>query len=212
VSSYLDEQLEQGVEALGLELGPDTTSRLLQYLELIRKWNRVYNLTAIKDSEQMLSHHLLDSLSIVPYLRGSRILDIGSGAGLPGIPVALSCPDRHVVMMDASGKKARFVQQAITELVLDNAESVHARAEDYTVSEGFDTVVSRAFSSLADFVQLALPFVRPSGQLLAMKGRYPVQELEELPAGIRVVAVHRLEVPLLDSERHLVEMTREDTA
>jgi 16S rRNA (guanine527-N7)-methyltransferase len=212
VSRHLEEQLEQGIETLGLELGPDTVPRLLQYLDLIRKWNRVYNLTAIKDPEQMLSHHLLDSLSIVPYIKGQRILDIGSGAGLPGIPVALCCPDRHIVMMDASGKKTRFVQQAITELSLDNAESVHARVEDYTVPEGFDTVISRAFSSLEDFIRLALPHMKQSGRLLAMKGRYPAQELEELPEGIQVVAVHRLEVPLLESERHLVEMTREDTA
>jgi 16S rRNA (guanine527-N7)-methyltransferase len=212
VSRSLEEQLEQGIETLGLELGPNIRSRLLQYLELIRKWNRVYNLTAIKDPEQMLSHHLLDSLSIVPYIKGTRILDIGSGAGLPGIPVALCCPDSYIVMMDASGKKARFVQQAITELALENAESVHARAEDYTVPEGFDTVVSRAFSSLADFIRMGLPLMKPSGRMLAMKGRYPTQELEELPADIKVVAVHRLEVPLLESERHLVEMAREDLA
>jgi len=183
----------------------------LQYLELLRKWNKVYNLTAIRDAEQMLSHHLLDSLSIVPFVRGPRVLDMGCGAGLPGIPLALARPDLQVVMMDANAKKTRFVQQAITELNLDNAEAVHARAEDYTAPGGFDTVTSRAFSSLDDFLGLAAPYLRKGGQLLAMKGRYPTQELELSFNQFRLIAVHQLEVPFLDSERHLVEMERTET-
>lgn len=210
MSQNLHDQLEQGIEALGLNIPSATVHRLLQYLELIQKWNRVYNLTAVKDPGQMLSHHILDSLSIIPYVKGESILDIGSGAGLPGIPLSLVFPERHIVMLDGNAKKTRFIQQAITELALENAESIHSRVEDYTASEGFDTVVSRAFSSLSDFVLLALSLMKDSGQLLAMKGRYPAQELEDLPAYIRVEAVHKLEVPLLDSERHLVQMAREE--
>jgi 16S rRNA (guanine527-N7)-methyltransferase len=210
VNGILQDQLEQGIHELGLDIPSATVQRLLQYLELIRKWNRVYNLTAIKDPGQMLSHHILDSLSIIPYIRGTTILDIGSGAGLPGIPLSLVFPERHFCMLDGNAKKTRFIQQAITELDIKNAESIHSRVEDYTASEGFDTVVSRAFSSLSDFVRLALPLMKDSGQLLAMKGRYPTQELEDLPSGIHIEAVHRLEVPLLDSERHLVQMAREE--
>jgi 16S rRNA (guanine527-N7)-methyltransferase len=210
VSGNLQNKLEQGINELGLNIPSATVGRLLQYLDLIRKWNRVYNLTAIKDPGEMLSHHIIDSLSIIPYIRGENILDIGSGAGLPGIPLSLVFPQRHIVMLDSNAKKTRFIQQAITELGLDNAESIHSRVEDYTASEGFDTVVSRAFSSLSDFVQLARPLMKNTGQLLAMKGRYPTQELEDLPSDIHIEAVHRLEVPLLDSERHLVQMAREE--
>lgn len=210
MSQNLHDELEQGIDKLGLDIPSATVDRLLQYLELIQKWNRVYNLTALKDSGQMLSHHILDSLSIIPYVKGNTILDIGSGAGLPGIPLSLVFTERHIVMLDGNAKKTRFIQQAITELGLKNAESVHSRVEDYTASEGFDTVVSRAFSSLSDFVRMALPLMKDSGQLLAMKGRYPAQELEDLPTEIRTEAVHRLEVPLLDSERHLVQMARKE--
>ncbi|MDX1334985.1 MAG: 16S rRNA (guanine(527)-N(7))-methyltransferase RsmG [Gammaproteobacteria bacterium] len=203
--------LAQGIENLGLKIDAPVQQDLLQYLELLRKWNKVYNLTAIRDTEQMMSHHLLDSLSIVPYVRGPRVLDMGCGAGLPGIPLALARPDLQVVMMDANAKKTRFVQQAITELNLDNAEAVHARAEDYTAPGGFDTVTSRAFSSLEDFLGLAAPYLQKGGQLLAMKGRYPTQELELSFNQFRLIAVHQLEVPFLDSERHLVEMERTDT-
>ena len=203
--------LAQGIKSLGLKIDAPVQQDLLQYLELLRKWNKVYNLTAIRDAEQMLSHHLLDSLSIVPFVRGPRVLDMGCGAGLPGIPLALARPDLQVVMMDANAKKTRFVQQAITELNLDNAEAVHARAEDYTAPGGFDTVTSRAFSSLEDFLGLAAPYLRKGGQLLAMKGRYPTQELELSFNQFRLIAVHQLEVPFLDSERHLVEMERTET-
>jgi len=203
--------LAQGIESLGLKIDAPVQQDLLHYLELLRKWNKVYNLTAIRDAEQMLSHHLLDSLSIVPYVRGPRVLDMGCGAGLPGIPLAMARPDLQVVMMDANAKKTRFVQQAITELKLDNAEAVHARAEDYTAPGGFDTVTSRAFSSLEDFLGLAAPYLQKGGQLLAMKGRYPTQELELSFNQFRLIAVHQLEVPFLDSERHLVEMERTET-
>ena len=211
MNGNLQDKLEQGINELGLDIPSTTVQRLLQYIELIRKWNRVYNLTAIKDPGQMLTHHILDSLSILPYVRGPRILDMGCGAGLPGIPLALAMPDSQVVMMDSNIKKTRFVQQAITELPLGNAEVVHVRAEDYTAPGGFDTVTSRAFSSLEDFLDLAAPYLQKGGQLLAMKGRYPTEELEPSFNQFRLIAVHQLEVPFLDSERHLVEMERIDT-
>ena len=207
----LNTTLAQGIENLGLDLDMPCQQRLLAYLELLVKWNKVYNLTAIRDPAQMLGHHILDSLSIVTYVRGPRVLDMGCGAGLPGIPLALARSDCQVVMMDANAKKTRFVQQVITELGLNNAEVVHARAEDYTAPGAFDTVTSRAFSSLEDFLALAAPYLAQGGQLLAMKGRYPSQELEITINQFRLIEVHHLDVPFLDSERHLVEMVRTET-
>ncbi len=202
------ERLRQGTEELNLDLDQATLDKLLVYLNLIGKWNKVFNLTAIRKPEEMLTHHLLDSLAVLPYLTPGNLLDIGSGAGLPGIPVALARPDISVVMLDSNSKKTRFIQQAIVELGLSNAEVVHSRVEDYTVDKGFDTVISRAFSSLSQFVEGAIPLLGERGRFLAMKGKYPDDELAAVQELAEVIAVHRLEVPYLDSQRHLVEMVR----
>ena len=156
----------------------------------------------------MVNLHLLDSLTVLPHLHGSRILDVGSGAGLPGIPLAVFSPQREFVLLDANGKKARFMRQAVIDLGLRNVVVEHARTESYHPAEGFDTVISRAFASVADFVRGAGSHCRKGGRLLAMKGRYPDTELEALPVGYRVVDVHALDIPGLTSQRHLIEIAR----
>ena len=204
----LKQPLSAGIQSLGLGIDAETQACLLHYLALMAKWNRVFNLTAVRSPREMLSHHLLDSLAVMPHVHGVRVLDVGSGPGLPGIPLAITCPERRFTLLDSNGKKTRFMRQATIELGVTNVEVVHDRVESYHPSEGFDTVISRAFASITDFVTLAGPHCRPQGRLLAMKGRYPVDELEALPAGFRVAAVHRLAVPELGAERHLVEIIR----
>ncbi len=198
--------LVRGMEALGL---PANLGQLLgAYLELLLRWNKAYNLTAVTEPRRMVTHHLLDSLAVLPWIHGSRIADIGSGAGLPGIPLAIARPDLTVVLVDTVGKKVRFQKQAILELGLANASAVHARVENYRPDEPFDTVISRAFAATADFVALAGHLVSAGGRMLAMKGRDPGDELKALPEPWVVVDVHQIRVPGLTAERHLVELRR----
>lgn len=208
MSEDLAARLAEGLKGLGLELDPDRRARLLDYLALLVKWNRAYNLTAVRAPAQMVTLHLLDSLSILPFVRGSRILDVGAGAGLPGIPLAIAAPQRRYVLLDSNGKKVRFLRQAIMTLALGQAAAVQARVESYRPEEPFDTVISRAFASLRDFAALAGRHCTADGRLLAMKGQYPQEELAELPGDWRVVQVHRLQVPGLEAARHLVELRR----
>jgi len=201
--------LADGVARLGVPLPAGGLARLESYLALLAKWNRTYNLTAIREPERMVTHHALDSLAVVPHLpprSGIRVLDIGSGGGLPGIPIAIARPDAQVAMVDASAKKAAFLAQAAIELPLRNVEAIGARIEDYAPAAPFDVAVSRAFSDLATFARAALPHLARDGVLLAMKGALPRDEIAALPAGVEVVATPRLEVPGLDAERHLVVM------
>ncbi len=204
----LEERLERGLKELGISVGPQGLARLIQYVALLDKWNRVYNLTAIRDAEKSVSVHLLDCLAAVPYLRGSRVLDVGSGAGLPGIPIALARPDVRVTMLDSSHKKAAFLRQAVAELRLRNAAIVCERAESWRPSETFDCIISRAFAELSEFVTLTEHLLAPGGFLAAMKGVHPYEEIEKLPRGFRVTQVQRLFVPGLGAERHLVLIER----
>jgi len=203
----------RGAAALGIELPEAAAERLLAYARLLLKWNRTYNLTAIRDPGQVLAHHLLDSLAVLPYLDGvERLADLGSGGGLPGIPLAIARPDLHVLSIEAAGKKASFQQQARIELGLANFEPRHARVEDCRFEDGFDAVVSRAFSDLAEFFRLAAPLLRPGGRLLAMKGRLPAAELDSLPADATVENCIELTVPGLDAARHLIILTKDGSA
>lgn len=200
-------QLDAGLAELGLDLDANSRTRLLDYLALLEKWNKVYNLTAIHEPERMLSHHLLDSLAVLPHVDADRLLDVGSGGGLPGIPLAVARPSLQVTLLESSHKKAAFLQQAAIELGLTNVETVHARAQDHRPALRFPRVISRALSDLAEFVRLTDHLLAEGGRWLAMKGLYPHEEIAQLK-GVRVVRDVRLRVPMLAAERHLVVLER----
>lgn len=204
----LEATLDRGCRAL-LGRAPETLERqrLLTWLDLLAKWNRTYNLTAVTDPHDMVVRHLLDSLSVLPFAGEGRLLDAGSGAGLPGLPVAVFRPDLEVTLLDSGGKKIRFLNHVIRELGLANVETVQARLEEYGPEPPPDTVISRAFGSLADFAAAARHLLRPGSRLLAMKGRAPRSELEALPGWLGVDAVEELAVPGLQEQRHLVMMS-----
>ena len=203
------EALAAGLSVLGLDADDEACSRLSQYVALLDKWNRTHNLTAIRDPGQMVTHHLLDSLAVLAHLpkQGTlRVLDIGSGGGLPGIPFAIARLGWNVVLLDSNHKKAAFLRQAVIELGLGNVRVSDERAQDYDADPLFDVVISRAFSDLTTFAELGRRFVAPGGRLVAMKGLYPHEELEQLPAEVVVSAVPAVRVPGLDVQRHLVIM------
>lgn len=177
---------------------------LADFLRLLAKWNQAYNLTSVRDPHDMVVRHLLDSLVALPFLAGTRILDVGCGAGLPGIPLALAAPDREFTLLDSGIKKIRFVRQAVMELKIPNVRAEHVRLEDYAPMQPFDTIICRAFSSLAEFAAGCGRLLAGGGRLLAMKGRLPADELAALPAPWVVREVAPLRVPGLDAERHMV--------
>ena len=190
---------------MGIAVSPAQRSRLSAHLELIAKWNRVHNLTAVRETAQMVGLHLLDSLSILPRLEGARaIADVGTGPGFPGIPIAIVREDAAVTLVESSHKKCAFLRQAKTELALANVGVVYERVEHFAPAARFDAVVSRAFSDLSDFVAQAGHLVAPGGKLIAMKGVYPFDEIARVPATHRVAEVIELHVPSLDAKRHLV--------
>jgi 16S rRNA (guanine527-N7)-methyltransferase len=198
--------LESGLDSAGLDIDSGKTAKLLAYLELLAKWNVAFNLTGIKNKEDMLSLNILDSLVLAPWIDKYRIADVGTGAGLPGIPLAISLPDRQFILIDSNSKKTRFVFQAIVELGITNVTVIQSRVEDYARQQQVDIVTSRAFASLADFARCCRHLVSPAGKFLAMKGQYPSREIAELPGEFSVIAVHPLNVPGLNAERHLVEL------
>lgn len=201
----LNAMLERGLSELGSTAGCGQRERLLQFLELLRRWNRVYSLTAIEDPREGVRLHLLDSLSIASFLHGERVLDVGTGPGLPGIPLAIMQPDRRFVLLDCNAKKIRFVRQAVIELGLVNVVPVQARVESFTDPAGFDCVLARAYASLAEIWADVSRLLKTGGSVLALKGRRPETELGDLPAGV-AVGIHRLRVPGVDAERHLAEL------
>ena len=201
--------LGDALQALQVPLADAARTRLLDYVALIDKWNRVYNLTAVREPEKMLAHHVLDSLAVTPHVSGSTLLDVGSGAGLPGIPLAIARPQLAVTLLDANHKKAAFLKQAAIELGLDNVDVVNARVEAWDAPRRYDVVISRAFSDLAEFAGLAAAHCAEGGVLAAMKGVHPYEELAQLPASFGVSGVIPLTVPGLDAERHLVLMRKQ---
>lgn len=202
----LGDPLAQGLAVLGLEARGAHMQRLLDYLQLLQRWNRVYNLTAITSPEDMIRLHLLDSLAVVPFLRGTSHVDVGSGAGLPGIPLAIWLPDFRFTLLDSSGRKTRFLVQAKIELGLTNVEVVQERVEHWRPSSAFDGVLSRAFSSLSDFVSQAGHLVQPQGALYALKGSWPEPAAEPLPSPFFLRACRALEIPGISASRHLIEV------
>jgi 16S rRNA (guanine527-N7)-methyltransferase len=204
--------LSEGTAALGLALGSEQQVQLLDYLALLCKWNQAYNLTAVRDPAAMVTRHLLDSLAIAPWLRGSRCIDVGTGAGLPGIPLAILFPERDFHLLDSNGKKTRFLFQVQTALALANITIHQARVEEFRPAQRFDVVLSRAFASLTDMVAGTRHLLRPQGVFLAMKGACPDDEIAAVAAQCCLRGLHPLRVPGLDEQRHLVELSLAATA
>jgi len=200
------EQLAQGIDHLHIELPEDGVERLLRYVSLLGKWNRVYNLTAIREPGKVVTHHILDSLAVLPYINAVTIADIGSGAGLPGIPIAVARPDCRIALVESNHKKCAFLRQAMTELRLSNVDVVTERAEKWHPPAPYDLVISRAFADLAGFVEVASHLCKGDGALAAMKGLYPDEELAQLPSQVQLHGVERIDVPGLQAARHLVIM------
>ena len=209
MSSFdLDEILSKGLSQLSLAkpLDDKQQNTLIKYVELLNKWNKTYNLTAVRQPEQMVTRHLLDSLSICPYLRGKRVLDVGTGAGLPGIPLAVVFPERHFTLLDSNNKKTRFVVQAVSELELPNVDVVQSRVEEFESAELFDTIITRAYSVIGDMVEQTAHLLASDGVFLAMKGVNPVAEIDALSSGYTIEESHVIKVPGLEEERHLLEI------
>jgi len=199
----LADELARGIKQLGIDLDAEAQQKLLNYLMLLKKWNKVYNLTAIRETEQMVSHHILDSLAVLPYLWRGKWLDVGCGAGLPGLVLAIARPEWHFTLLDSNSKKTSFVQQAIIELGLYNVVVRCARVEDMPSNEKFDGIISRAFAETSDFVKLTRHLLAETGRWAAMKGA-PEQELQHLPGGVEVERIIQLRVSGLDAARCLV--------
>ena len=206
--SDLKKILSEGLRQLNLAqpLDDKQQDKLIKYVELLNKWNKAYNLTAVRKPEQMVVRHLLDSLSISPFIQGEKILDVGTGAGLPGIPLAILYPERHFTLLDSNSKKTRFVVQASSELELPNIDVVQSRVEEFQPTDGFDTVVTRAYSAVGNMVEQTSHLLLDDGVFLAMKGVNPITEIEELAAAYIVKENHVIAVPGLEEERHLLEI------
>lgn len=198
--------LTAGARSLKLRTSPEARAAMIDYLKQLEAWNGTYNLTAVRRPEDMVVRHLLDSLTVLPYLAGDEIADIGSGAGLPGIPLALARPGKRVTLIESNGKKAAFLRHAVRALSLGNVTVIQQRVEDYKPARGYDSVVCRAFATANAAVHLAGHLCRPGGRMVLMKGRDPASELGELPAGFRVGEVASVTVPGLDAERHIVAL------
>jgi len=206
--AHLQPQLESGLDALAL---PTTLApRLLDYLALLDRWNKAYNLTAIRDPREMLVKHLLDSLAMHAHVEPGRLADLGTGPGLPGIPLAIAKPELQVALVESNGKKARFLREAVRQLQLDNARVLESRAEEVDEPGAFDLITARALDRLAGILAVGGHLLAADGQLLAMKGPRVDEEVAELPAGWALAAVHKLTVPGLDGERHLVVVSRKN--
>jgi 16S rRNA (guanine527-N7)-methyltransferase len=196
--------LRQGIAGMSVALPAAAIQQLADYLALLVKWNRVYNLTAVRDEASLVTHHVLDCLAVIEHLPAGNVVDVGSGAGLPGIPIAIACPGRAVTLVDSNQKKSAFLRQVIAELGLSRTNVVTKRVEAYSPIELFRTVISRAFSDLASFVRLAGHLCATDGMLIAMKGLDPGDELKDLPSSWQVSSTVRLEVPQLQASRHLL--------
>jgi len=204
----VEQQIQGGIMALNLAVDSEGINKLARFVGLLAKWSRVYNLTSVRRPKDIIARHILDSLAVVPYLDGHQILDLGTGAGLPGIPLAAARPDATITLLDSNAKKLRFVRHVMAELRLDNIRVRHCKMEEYRPAQPFETVVCRAFSSLSDIIQHAGDVCTDEGRILAMKGVYPVAEIEELADPDWVQEVVPINVPGLDAQRHVVILAR----
>ena len=206
VRSILKNTLATGIAAVGLAVDEPTQDRLLEYLLQLHKWNQAFNLSGIKQLDEMLNLHLLDSLVLAPFVDGDRIADVGTGAGLPGFPLALCFPEKQFYLIDSNSKKTRFIFQTAALLEVKNITVIHSRVEDYAIQPQVDIVTSRAFAALTDFVQGCRYLLSGTGKFLAMKGLYPQAEIDALRAGLQVSPVHPVKVPGVTAERHILEI------
>ncbi len=202
------EQLAQGLAQMGVDLAPTVQAKLISYAALLYKWNKTFSLTALREEEKAVSHHLLDSLAILPFVPEGNLLDVGSGGGMPGIPLAIARPELQVTLLDSNSKKTAFLRQAAIELALPNVAVHCGRVEQYHPAMGFAAITSRAFAELADFVSLSSHLLADGGRWLAMKGVWPQDEIARLPDDVAVESVHPLVVPGVDGERHLAVIQR----
>ena len=205
-------QLETGIDKLGIECSPQQVEQLLDYVSLLITWNSAYNLTAIRDPEQMIALHILDSLAILPFVTGQHLIDVGTGPGLPGIPLAIMCPEKTFKLLDSNGKKTRFLFHARCQLKLQNLTEIQSRVEQFIPEQTYDTVLSRAFTSAAEMVDKCKHLLSPDGRFLAMKGKFPQSELSLLEKDYKVDVSHRLTVPGVEGERHLIEISKTQLA
>ena len=210
--SDLSTRLQQGINELSLSITPETQQKLIQYIELIAKWNKSFNLTAIRNIDEMLTLHLLDSLAVVPYIKAQRTLDVGAGAGLPGIVLALCYPDKEFVLLDTNGKKTRFMTQAKIELGLANVEVVQARVDEYCIDENgplnpFGAIISRAFASISDMLSYVDHLVTTETTILAMKADSE-EEISQMPDAYKIEQIHELNIPGLQAKRQLLELSK----
>lgn len=212
VADSLSQQIARGCAELDLHLEPHQQQLLNRYIQLLEKWNRAYNLSAVREPSAMVPLHLLDSLAIQPWLGGARCLDVGTGAGLPGIPLAIANPETRFTLLDSNGKKVRFLTQVVAELGLENVTPIQQRSQQLVDKAGFDMVLSRAFASLRDMVEGTAHLLAPAGRWLAMKGAYPQPELQELPSQVELLAAELLRVPNLTAQRHLIILGRKQSS
>jgi 16S rRNA (guanine527-N7)-methyltransferase len=201
-------QLADGLAGMNLPLSEGQQQQLLAFLALLNKWNRAYNLTAVRDEREMVARQLLDSLSILPWVTTGHLLDVGAGGGLPGIPLAIALPDKRFTLLDSNGKKTRFLNQCALELGLENVTVIHGRAEACQPEQPFTQISSRAFTALENLVNWCGKLLASNGEFLAMKGQFPDDEVAALPAGWQVESRHNLKVPDTDGERHLLVIAR----
>lgn len=210
-ADQLSLKLKQACEQISLPVSSTQQQQLLQFLQLLYKWNKAYNLTSVRDPMDMLYVHILDSIAVAPHLEKQRYIDVGTGPGLPGIPLAIMFPEKSFVLLDSLGKRIRFIKQVAYELAITNIEPVQSRVEEFEPDEKFDGVLSRAFASINDMLQGCQHLTQESGGFLALKGQYPDTELNTLNPAFKVISSDKIDVPGLDAERHLIKLTKINT-
>lgn len=198
-----EQLLNHALESNRFQVSSSALPKLLRYLDLLQNWNRVFNLTAITDVKEMIYLHLLDSLIVAPFIQGKRCLDVGTGAGLPGIPLAITHPEQYWTLLDKNNKKIRFLTQAVAELGLTNVTPVHARSEEFHATDCFDSIISRALGTISMFVTTTEHLLAPNGRLIAMKGKYPQDEIKDIPPSYQA-SIQRLDIKGMNIERHIV--------
>ena len=206
----IDELWDSGLLTLNCQPDEKQLAQLKQYVDLLNRWNKTYNLTAVRDPKDMIPLHIFDSLVVADLIKGENCLDVGSGGGLPTIPLAIMQPQRQFTALDTNGKKTRFIQQVVIELGLKNVSVVHERVEKWQADNPFDAIISRAFASIHDFVSSSSMHLKEGGTMYAMKGQYPTAEMQYLPKGYTLSCSNELHVPSVEGERHLLEITREN--